>query len=290
MEAQRIYRSMDGLNTDLLPMKLFQKGKELGTWDPQEIDLSKDREHWQSLDEREQEGLLHLSAQFMAGEESVTNDLLPLITVMAQEGRLEEEMYLTSFLFEEAKHLEAFNRFFTEVAVDAGDLTRFHGSNYRHIFDERLPNALNQLRDDPSPANQAEASATYNMIVEGVLAETGYHAYFTAFDEKDMFPGMKEVARKLKQDESRHMAYGVYLLSRLVSEHGEKVWNRIETTMGELLPRATGLISEVFEQYEVMPLGLELDEFIEYATDQYQRRFERIKSARDKSLAELDSA
>lgn len=289
MEAQRIYRSMDGLDEDLLPMKLFQKGKQLGTWDPKEIDFSEDREHWEQLDDLEQEALLHLSAQFMAGEESVTNDLLPLIMVMAQEGRLEEEIYLTSFLFEEAKHVEAFDTFFNDVVGDPGDLTRFHGRNYREIFDERLPNALNRLREEPSPENQAEASATYNMIVEGVLAETGYHAYFTAFDEKQMFPGMKEVARNLKQDESRHMAYGVYLLSRLVAEHGEPVWKRIRDTMSELLPRATGLISEVFEQYDTMPLGLELGEFIEYATDQYQRRFERIKSAREKTVTELNA-
>jgi len=290
MEVQRMYRTVDGLDEDRLPMKLFQKGKQLGTWDPQAIDFSQDREDWRTLDDLEREALLHLSALFMAGEESVTNDLLPLIMVVAEEGRLEEEMYLTSFLFEEAKHVESFNRFFTEVAEDPGDLSRFHGDNYREIFDERLPSALNRLREDPSPVNQAEASATYNMIVEGVLAETGYHAYFTAFDDKEMFPGMKELAGNLKQDESRHMAYGVYLLSRLVSEHGDPVWDRIESTMAELLPRATGLITEVFEQYETMPLGLELGDFIEYATDQYQRRYERIKSARDKTVEELDAA
>jgi ribonucleoside-diphosphate reductase beta chain len=32
--------------------------------------------------------------------------------VIAQEGRLEEEMFLTSFLWEEAKHVEFFSRFF----------------------------------------------------------------------------------------------------------------------------------------------------------------------------------
>ncbi len=37
-----------------------------------------------------------LSALFQAGEEAVTLDLLPLIMVIAQEGRPEEEMFLTS--------------------------------------------------------------------------------------------------------------------------------------------------------------------------------------------------
>ena len=31
---------------------------------------------------------------------------------------------------------------------------------------------------------------TYNMIVEGVLAETGYQGYFTALERRGLMPGM----------------------------------------------------------------------------------------------------
>ena len=50
--------------------------------------------------------MLHLTSLFQAGEEAVTLDLLPLIRAIAQEGRIEEEMYLTTFLWEEAKHVD----------------------------------------------------------------------------------------------------------------------------------------------------------------------------------------
>ena len=103
-------------------------------------------------------------------------DLLPLMGVIAQEGRLEEELYLTSFLWEEGKHTEFFRRFLDDVADEHGDLTRFYREGYLELFGRELPNAMSALQADPSPAAQAKAVVTYTLIVEGVLAETGYHA------------------------------------------------------------------------------------------------------------------
>ena len=97
-------------------MRLWHKAKRLGVWDPRDVDLARDAEDWLGLDEEQRDVILRLTALFQGGEESVTTDLLPLMMVVAQEGRLEEEMYLTSFLWEEAKHVEAFRRFLDEVA------------------------------------------------------------------------------------------------------------------------------------------------------------------------------
>ena len=283
MNSERTFKSMtrQGFDHEALPMRLWHKAKKLGTWDPRDIDFSRDVEDWRRFNQKEREVLMHLSSLFLAGEESVTGDLLPLIMVMADEGRLEEEMYLTSFLFEEAKHVEVFRRFFDEVADEPPEVERFFGENYRFLFQEALPEALNRLREEPTPRNQAIASTTYNMIVEGVLAETGYHAYFSTLEQNDVMPGMQEVARLLKQDESRHMAYGVYLLSRLVAEHGEPVWQAIDEQMTALLPCATGMIEEIFDSYDEMPLELELDEFVGFATEQYQKRYRRIARAKE---------
>src|SRR5215469_16755746 len=104
-----------GLNFDSIPMRLFQKAKRLGIWDPANIDFSRDAQDWASMDEIHHTSILSLSAYFQAGEEAVTLDLLPLVMRVAQQGRLEEEMYLTSFLYEEAKHTELFRRWFSEV-------------------------------------------------------------------------------------------------------------------------------------------------------------------------------
>ena len=165
-----------GLRRDLPPMRLFEKAKRYGIWNPSEIDFSQDRRDWLALAPEEQDILLRLTSMFQAGEEAVTLDLLPLVMTIAAEGRLEEEMFLTTFLWEEAKHTDFFRRFLDEVVQQSGDLSRFHTPNYVTLFYQALPAAMSALVTDRSPAAQVRASVTYNMIVEGVLAETGYHA------------------------------------------------------------------------------------------------------------------
>lgn len=170
-------------------MRLFEKAKRLGIWNPSDIDFTQDRSDWLTLDETERDVLMRLTALFQAGEEAVTVDILPLILAIANEGRIEEELFLTTFLFEEAKHTDFFRRFIDEVIQVDEALTCFHSPSYRALVYEALPAAMAPLLVDPSPAAQVRASVTYNMIVEGVLAETGYHAYLSALEANQLMPG-----------------------------------------------------------------------------------------------------
>lgn len=275
-----------GLRYEQLPLRLWRKAKRLGIWNPDDIDFSRDVRDWAALTADQKDLLLRLTSLFMAGEESVTLDLLPLIQTIAREGRVEEEMYLTSFLWEEAKHMDFFRRFLDEVAGESGDLSHYHSSAYRRIFCEELPQALGALSADPSPASQARASVTYNMIVEGVLAETGYHAYFDMLERNGLLPGLREGIGYLKRDESRHLAYGVFLISRLVAEHDE-VWPAVERRMDEMIEPALALIHELFSAYEVVPFGLQLETFVDYAMAQFERRYARIEKAREQTLEQI---
>ena len=276
-----------GLNRDLPPMRLYEKAKKLGIWNPSDIDFSKDKLDWVKFTDEERDLCLLLLSMFVAGEEAVTLDLLPLIQAVAQEGRIEEEMYLTTFLFEEAKHTDFFRRFLDEVSVAADDLTRYHTDNYHYIFYDALPAALSTLETDSSPSALIRASVTYNMVVEGVLAETGYHAFFTMLERNDLMPGLRKGISLLKQDESRHIAYGVYLLSRLVAEHPDE-WDTLDTQMNSLLPSAIGVIGDAFAAYDVVPFGLVEDDFVNYAMSQFAKRFERLEKARGASLDEIN--
>jgi ribonucleoside-diphosphate reductase beta chain len=276
-----------GLRRDLPPMRLFEKAKRFGIWNPSDLDLRRDLADWERLSADERDLLLRLTALFQAGEEAVTLDLLPLIQAVAREGRIEEELFLTTFLFEEAKHTDFFARFLSEVARVDHDLSHYHTANYRALVYDTLPTAMERLLADPSPVNQAEASLTYNMIVEGVLAETGYHAYFTMLSANDLLPGTREGIRLLKQDESRHIAYGIYLLSRLIAAD-DAIWEHISERMNDLVIPAIGVIDDAFQCYDVMPFGLNMDDFTGYALGQFQKRLDRLEQARGKSLAEID--
>jgi ribonucleoside-diphosphate reductase beta chain len=267
-------------------MTLFEKAKRLGVWNPSDIDFTQDKKDWRKLTDSERSLLLHLTSMFQAGEEAVTLDLLPLIGVIAREGRLEEELYLTTFLFEEAKHTDFFHRFISEVAEESVDLSRFHGPCYRRLFYETLPETMHALSTNPSPAALARASATYNMVVEGMLAETGYYAYFAVLDRLKILPGQRKGIALLKQDESRHIAYGVFLLSRLMAED-DGLWAVIEATMNELVTPALGMIHESIGSYDPVPFGLRVEDFTDYAMRQFQKRFDRIQRARAMTMDEV---
>ncbi|HEU5374045.1 MAG TPA: R2-like ligand-binding oxidase, partial [Ktedonobacteraceae bacterium] len=225
------------------------------------------------------------------GEECVTLDLLPLVMTVAREQRLEEEMFLTTFLWEEAKHTEFFRRFLDEVAHETSDLSSYHTASYRQLFYEELPQAMNALLTDASPEAQIRASVTYNMIVEGVLAETGYHSYYNMLERNNVMPGLRQGIGLLKRDESRHIAYGVFLISRLVAQKPE-LWEQVEQHMNRLLLLALGIVNETFEETrelapEEIPFGFQVEEYLNYATTQFTKRMARIERARTQTIEQI---
>src|SRR5699024_9144312 len=105
-----------GLNWDSFPLRLFVKGNKK-FWNPADLDFSADPAGWESLTDEEQRSATYLCAQFIAGEEAVTQDIQPFMRAMAAEDRLADEMYLTQFCFEEAKHTEVFRRWMDTVGL-----------------------------------------------------------------------------------------------------------------------------------------------------------------------------
>jgi ribonucleoside-diphosphate reductase beta chain len=272
-------------------MRLWQKAKRLGTWDPQSFDLARDREDWARFSEVEKEFMLRNLALFQAGEEAVTRDLLPLIETIAAEDRIEEEMYLTSFLWEEAKHVEFFRRWLDEVAEAHGDLWVYATPSYEKLFVEELPNSMQALRTDRSPAAQIRASTTYNMIIEGVLAETGYHGFRSSLQANDLLPGLLEGITLIARDESRHIRYGVYLLNRLIATTPGG-WDLMNARMNELLGPAMGVVSEFWDEFdpENGPFGQRMQPFLEFASSQFDKRMKVLERDRGKGLAEIEQA
>jgi len=184
--------------------------------------------------------------------------------------------------------VEGFDRFLREVAETEGNLEDYFTEPYRKLVLDELPSSLARLHTDDRPEALAEASVTYQMIVEGVLAETGYSAYHTVLREQDLLPGMQEFIGLVQRDESRHVAYGVFLLSRLVAEHGESLWTVIEERMNELLPLVLNHIQHTLAVYDdPIPFDVTVDQFIEIGSTQFEKRLSRIERARSQSLDEV---
>lgn len=285
MRKEMITTSARGLNKDLLPFRLYQKAKKLGSWNPVEIDFTQDVKDWQFLTGEQQEEILRLVSQFQAGEEAVTLDLLPLIMVIAKEGRLEEEMYLTTFLYEEAKHTEFFRIFLNEIG-QTGDLSRFHSETYHHIFYSILPEAMEKLQHDHSPEALAEASTVYNMFVEGVLAETGYFSFYESLEKANVMPGLMKGIGLLKRDESRHIGYGTFLLQRLIAEYPQ-LFDLVQNKMNQLAPLAAQLTQEGIGGRTHSAFGNTLDATMAFSMKQLSIRMEILARAKGKSINEI---
>ena len=278
-----------GLNWDSLPHEAVRR-RQREILDPADIDFSRDRADWESLSEDERDWATRLCAQFIAGEEAVTQDIQPFMAAMRAEGRLADEMYLTQFAFEEAKHTQVFRLWLDAIGMK-DDL---HGylddlPAYRQMFYEELPESLNTLSTDPSPAAQVRASATYNHVIEGMMALTGYYAWHKICVDRGILPGMQELVRRIGDDERRHMAWGTFTCRRHVAADDAN-WGVFETRMNELMPLALRNTEEAFALYDAdnIPFDLTMDEFMEYASDKGMRRFGTISSARGRPLGDID--
>jgi len=277
-----------GLNVESFPMRLFAKGNARH-WNPADVDFGQDALDFAAMTDDERWWTTSLAAQFMAGEESVTQDMQPFVAAMAAEGRLADEMYLTQFVFEEAKHTEAFRRWCDAVGV-TDDLHSFVETNdaYMEIFTTHLPDSLYVLARDPSPRNQIRASVTYNHIVEGTLALTGYFAWAKVCASRGILPGMRQVIKHIGADERRHMAWGTFTCRRHVAAD-DALWDAVDERMQELLVPAMRIVTSTFEQFEgEPPFSIDMNEMAEYAMDKLGRRLGAIESARGANPRDID--
>jgi ribonucleoside-diphosphate reductase beta chain len=282
-----------GFNTQILPWRLYQKAKKLA-WDPATIDYSREKADWDSREPGMRRLVARLATTFMVGEEAVTLDIVPLLRAISEEGRIEESLFLTTFLGDEAKHAEFFRTWFDTIEDDM-DLEALLTDSQRRVFDEELPRSMGRLDTERSPEAFLDASLTYNHFVEGVLAMTGYYTWDRMFAMQDVFPGMRAGLEMVQRDERRHLAYGTYLCRRIVAEHPE-TWRFVEKRMGELRELGLKFVDDIgaaiFDefkanagdgidaaQFEALAKGI-MAEFTNYGQDLLTRRTEAIAVAR----------
>ena len=277
-----------GLSQESFPMRLFIKGMAK-PWNPADIDFTQDVADFAAMTDVERRYTTMLAAEFLAGEEAVTQDLQPFIAAMAAEGRFADEMYLTQFVYEEAKHTLSFRLWFDAVGLTE-DLHQYIEVNepYMQMFTQELPASLYALQQDPSPHNQIRASVTYNHVIEGCLALTGYYAWQKVCVSRGILPGMQKIIKHIGDDERRHMAWGTFTCRRHVAAD-DSLWQVVNDRMGELMGLATEVVvvgNQLFDNNP--PFGIDPDEMTAYAADKLTRRLGAIESARGADLRTID--
>lgn len=258
-----------------LPFALYRKSKTL-LWDPAEIDFARDRSDWAGMSERERDLIARLSHLFLGGELAVTHDLAPmLVAVRRAGGRVEDEMFLTAQLFEESKHVEFFDRWQREIAP--AEAAPDGGDAYAQLFNRELPDALTRLLSDASDEAMTRALCTYHVIIEGVLAETGYHGYKKALKENGLMPGTVHGVELVQRDEARHIAYGLHALGRLMHKAPD-LRAIVDEQLNALLPLVFEIVAYVFAPYgDDIPFAMNPTDFVTYAAEQFDHRMRVVE-------------
>ncbi|MCU0634414.1 MAG: ribonucleotide-diphosphate reductase subunit beta [Gemmatimonadaceae bacterium] len=218
---------LDATHTESSYFQLFTKAKRLH-WDPATVDLSRDRDDWAMIRRehaaaRYDEQLLRLCSLFYQGEESVTKTLAPLLSAVPRAGLgLDKELHLAAQLYEEAKHFDFFQRYFSEVLEhDGASTAAWMLPAPQAVLVDDLEAVTDRLRreDDPEAlrAGFVEAVTHYMGVVEAMLARTGYQGVSDALSARGWLPGLQEGFRLIRRDEGRHVAFGIRCIAELTA-------------------------------------------------------------------------
>jgi ribonucleoside-diphosphate reductase beta chain len=228
------------------PQQLYELW-ERQHWLSQEIDFTQDKLDWAQLDNFTRQQLEWGLSAFFIGEERVTTQFSGLVMAYADE---QEEAYLTTQQVDEARHMQFFDRFYTEVVgIDDPEvqarLARVRknlNQDFVTLFDEVLVDAGQRLIADPSNIEaKVDFVTIYHLIIEGTLALTGQNSITDFLESENLLPGFVDGFGKVSRDEHRHVAYGAWFLKETAGKD-EVLAQRMRDRLTELLPVAAGVL------------------------------------------------
>ncbi len=257
-------------------------------WDPYGIDIKEDRQNLLEADLEEEvfDGMRRGIARFGAGEEAVTEDLAPFTVVLED---IEDQMYVTTQIYEEAKHTELFDRYWRNVINPVEEdmglkkssplEERWFNDAYDELF-ERNERATHRLLEEDTPENRARAFSHYHLTIEGIAAQTGYYGMGRAYSEDEFpelphLPGLVEGLNHTRADEGRHVGFGMSKLKELIQDEGVDP-AVIDETVAELVPLVQEVVND--EEYDE-DRGVPSEELQMYAAEKHTERMEQVKDA-----------
>ena len=264
-------------------------------WDPYQdvsqelLDTDRERSIDADGDEADFFETMQYLALFGAGEEAVTEDLAPLSVALDD---VDDQMFIASQLYEEAKHTQFFDRYWREVIYPVAEANsyekvppthqRFFPDGYVELFD-RTEAAMERLLTDDTPENRVRAYCHYHLVVESVLAQTGYYGITTVMGpeaddavsrpdaDTPHLPGLVKGINFIRSDEGRHVGFGMQKVQEHIADDGvdEAV---VQEILQELMPLVAETVSVGDGLVDPAPL-------VSYASDKLTRRIEIITDA-----------
>jgi len=267
------YSVKKGIEWKSFPMRLWEISQRL-FWSPIQFEkeIQKDVEDWKRMTDAEKEISEYIAALFAAGEESVARYSAELTIALDELGYTEEVLFLNQFQQEEARHTDAFRRWMDAVGIPE-DVEKWAKMNngYYELFYVALPSAAHAVKNNPTPENIVRFTATYMFSIEGIAAETGFYFWRTMWEYGKHLRGIYEIVKRIALDESRHVAFGTYLTTMLVSEYGEELYDKFLEYFNYAGGLGIRLVGEIVE-YETNKWESQREKWGNYFTWVYKEK------------------
>ena len=261
--------------------KLFMRWQRQH-WSTEDFSFEVDAKQWadpNAFTDEEREFIKFGFSEFFLGEERVTVELLPFALAAPTH---EAQVFLTTQISDEAKHVVFWNGFYREVfGVDAAglgdmiDKTRYVvNDDWKRLFDGILHEAAERLRRDPSDFPSLVRGVTvYMIVIEGMLALTAARFMIKSLRERNWFPGFVSGFTAVNRDESRHVGFGVKFLADAIKADPANA-RIVEDTLKECLPVAPLVFVPpwVDDPYNFQTPFYHSSEIFEYAAKAFSKK------------------
>ncbi len=269
-------------------------------WSVEQIDFDQDALDWERITPEQRTGLLGVTVRFLAGEQAVTDELVPMLAAAHRLRRFDWTMFLSTFLMEEAKHAEFFMRWHEQVVgvldpeeVAAHFLVRGKTVDpsgrfeVRDVMYEALPDYGGRLMEAVHTGTDADVerafvqfSAAYNAFVEGVLTMPSYEIVIDTTERWDAFPALNRGFKLILSDEGRHITFGTMACRILIEKDPS-----YEDAVHEVFDAYRGNIVGLVEYQKAVP-DLDLDKYQNMKVRHYRNRCREMGVAPDETLVE----
>jgi ribonucleoside-diphosphate reductase beta chain len=269
-------------------------------WDPKELDYERDRADWERMTDAQRQGIATITVRIEAGEEAVTDELLPMLAAAHELGHFDWVMFLSTFMLEEARHSEFFNIWHRDVCgistpaekaaywplrEHTQDPTgRFHTGEpvYEGIpkYGEALMAVVRSGDQGAIEQGFIRFSTIYNMWIEGVLTMPTYEIVLDTCSAWDVLPTLRQGFRGILADEGRHITFGTEACRILIAEHPE-----YEVLVHEIVDEYCGNAVGMLEYQRNVP-GLDLQKYQTQKVRHYRNRCRELGITADETLVE----
>ena len=258
-------------------MELYDKW-ERQQWAVQDLDFAADRAQWLAeTRDLVRQGRMAGYTGFFAGEIAVADTLAPYIAAMP---RLDQRIFLTTQVVDEARHVVFFDKWFSEVLGEQRQIigdqmaraSEMLGPYYNDVFFRLLPEISAGLRKHPEDLGLlVDGVVLYHIIIEGAMAMAGQASMLQLYKQMEIFPGYQIGFTSVARDESRHVLFGVKFLYDMVQADNKYAYRIVDFINGLL----QGLYDFGRPAPEFMPMRLKAGQDIDWTPKFYASALRR---------------